>query len=365
MAGMRSIGGRVLEHIRESCPTVPHRVIAAHVGMTPDAFSRALNDKRAFSSIELARLADHLGADVHWLITGEPDPHRLVVAARHDFDHGTGRRAVPGREADDEVLQSIALAYRQAYPDPCHQPDLPDSPAKIAVALGEDFVRPFAARLEGHLGVDVVRVTGLSTAYSFAIGGHRVIALPITGNWFRDNWSLAHELGHHVLGHHDQGLTGAEWDGHEAAANAFAADLLLPRETLAAVDWEAVGAGELAEVVWRCGVSTDALARRLKAVNSYVPDLVREWAGYATQRLLRRHWVSESGVDEITLRMDEATQRRIPLALQHAHIEAIAAGRLGKGTLAWLLGVDPEALEVDTPSVPEVDVDDLAEALGL
>lgn len=75
---MRSIGSRVLEHIDKACPATPHRSIAADIGMTPDAFSRAVNDRRAFSSIELARLADRLNADVHWLITGQPDPHRLV-----------------------------------------------------------------------------------------------------------------------------------------------------------------------------------------------------------------------------------------------------------------------------------------------
>jgi hypothetical protein len=30
-----------------------------------------------------------------------------------------------------------------------------------------------------------------------------------------------------------------------------------------------------------------------------------------------------------------------------------------------MLGIDPSALEVDTPTVPEVDLGDLASALGL
>lgn len=235
----------------------------------------------------------------------------------------------------------------------------------VRAALGEDFVRPFADRLESRLGVDVVRAAGLSTAYSFALGGRHVIALPATGNWFRENWSMAHELGHLVRGHHDQGLSETEWDRHEATANAFAADLLLPREALAAIDWDSLDAAGLAYLVWQWGVSTDALARRLNALNDGVPDVVREWAGQATQRLLRRHWPSDSGKDEITLRMDTAAQRRFPLALQDAHLKGIASGILGKGTLAWMLGIDPHALEVDIPIVTEVDVDDLAKALDL
>ncbi|HYU86850.1 MAG TPA: DNA-binding protein, partial [Kribbellaceae bacterium] len=62
-------------------------------------------------------------------------------------------------------------------------------------ALGLDFVRPLADRLQRVLDVDVVRVADLSTAYSFTIGGRSVIAVPATGNWFFENWSMAHELG--------------------------------------------------------------------------------------------------------------------------------------------------------------------------
>jgi hypothetical protein len=333
--------------------------------MTPDAFSRALNGKRAFSSIELARLADELDADVHWLITGEPDPNRLVVAARHRFDHETGRRDVPGREADEQALRDIALAYRQSGGAARPAAPLPTSAEQVRAALGEDFVRPFADRLEARLGVDVVRVAELSTAYSFTLGAQRVIALPATGNWFWENWSIAHELGHLALAHHDQGLPEAERDRHESAANAFAADLLLPPALLASTDWERLEPAELAELVWQWGVSTDALARRLHAVNGQASPIVRGWAGQPTQRLLRRHWAADAGLDEITLRMDAAARRRFPLALQEVHLAGIESGTLGKGTLAWMLGIDPDALEVDVPVEPDVDVDDLAAALGI
>lgn len=363
---MHGIGDRVQEQISRVCPNVPHRDIARDIQMTPDAFSRALNDKRAFSAIELARLADRLGADIHWLITGEPDPHRLVVAARHNFDHETGRREVPGREADDQVLENIALAYRQAYTEPLPAVALPRSADRIRSVLGQDFVRPFATFLENKLGIDVVRVTELSTAYSLTIGGRRVIVIPATGNWFWENWSIAHEMGHLLQGHHDQGVTATEWDALEEVANRFAADLLLPAQTLVQINWAGVGVGELADLIWRWGVSTDALARRLSTLTGQVPDVVREWAGQPTQRLLRRHWAaSDKGRDEITLRMDAAASRRFPLALQDEHLKKIESGLLGKESLAWMLDIDPDALEVDVPSVSEVDVDDLAKALAV
>lgn len=362
---MSGIGDRVLGTIERVRPAPKHREIAASIGMTPDAFSRALSGKRQFASVELARLADLLGEDLHWLITGTADPNQLSVTARHDYDHETGDRNIPGREGDSQTLDDIALAYRQAFPEPVSPDDLPSTPAAIEDRLGQEFVRPFADRLEQMLRIDVVRVAQLSTAYSFTVGGRRVIAVPATGNWFRENWDMAHELGHLVLGHHDDGLAPIVSDEHEAAANAYAAALLLPEGNLKQIDWESVSESELAGLVWSLGVSTDALARRLNTVLGSLPDLLASWSAVPTQRLLRRGLAMDSEIDEITKRMDDASQRRFPLAVQEAHLERIASGEIGKATLAWMLGIDTDALDVDAPSVPEVDTDELSESLGL
>jgi Zn-dependent peptidase ImmA (M78 family) len=368
---MSSIGDRALQGLRELCPGLLQRDVAERIGMTPDAFSRALNGKRQFASIELARLADLTGADLHWLIAGQPDPNRLSVAARHNFDHATGLRTIPGRADDEQVLADIALAYRQAYPHPDKDPErgMPagstDSAALVRKALGQDFVRHFADRLEQHIGVEVVRVAELSTAYSFTVGSHPVIALPATGNWFRENWDLAHELGHLVKSHHDDGINEREADRHEAAANTFAAELLLPAESLKNIDWESAGDEELAGYVWAWGISTDALCRRLCTLCGHSPARVAQWAAGPTQRLLRHHLPVESELDEITARMDAAAQRRFPLSLQEAHLKRVESGEIGRATLAWMLGIDATALEVDSPEIPEVNADDLASALGL
>lgn len=362
---MSTIGSRVRQCLEGLSPQPMHREVAERIGMTPDAFSRALSGHRQFASIELARLADQLGADLHWLITGQEDPNRLSIAARHDFSHFDGQRTVPGRAGDEPTVADIALAYRQAYREPGKMPDWPRGAESIREALGPDFVRPFADRLEKCLGVDVVRVAELSTAYSFTVRGRPVIALPATGNWFRENWDIAHELGHLTMGHHDDGLAASVVDKHEAAANAFAAELLLPAADLGEIEWDAISDDDLAVFVWARGVSTDALCRRLSAVLGYVPSRVSSWAGHPTQRLLRKHLRIESELDEITMRMEAASQRRFPLGIQEAHLELIASGAVGSATLAWMLGIDPDALEVDTPEIPEVSVDDLASALGL
>jgi Zn-dependent peptidase ImmA (M78 family)/transcriptional regulator with XRE-family HTH domain len=359
------IGGRVADSIPAG---MTQGQVAANIGLAAEKFSRSLNGKRAFSAVELAQLAEVLHVDVHWLITGEADPYRLVVAARHDFDPETGQRDVPGRPRDEPTLNDVTLAYRQAFQSWTPKPvELPTGAAEIRDRLGPGFVRPLAAYLESELGVDVIRLPGLSTAYSFNVGPRSVIVIPATGNWFRENWSIAHELGHHAARHHEGDLSPAERDRHEAVANAFAADLLLPAEQMRSLDWSTIAPGELAERVWEFGVSTDALNKRLQWLGLQVSEQVSELLSLSTQRLLRRYWARQhaDGIDEITERMDDAASRRFPRKLQEAHMELIAAGAIRKHTLAWMLGVDADELEVEEPAPPApIDTDELAAVLG-
>ncbi|MGW6197360.1 ImmA/IrrE family metallo-endopeptidase [Kribbella sp. NPDC055110] len=371
---MSSIGGRVHERIASALPATRQRDIAEQIGMTPDAFSRALNDKRAFSSIELSMLAELLDADLHWLITGKADPHGVRIAARHEFDRVTGEHSVPGREQDDQELANVALAYRQAYPDAGHpSAALPMSAGELREALGDDFVRRIADRVEERLDVDVVRVAGLTTDYSFTVGGRHVILLAARANWFRSNWSVAHELAHLALRHHD--VEDAQ-GGQEAAANAFAAELLLPRSVLGAVDWRASSPPELAQFVWDAGVSCEALATRLTSLQLRVSPRVRKLLDGSTQRLLREHLSEVAGpaatsgqfalpIDLITERMSASAMRRFPLSLQAAHVRRIAVGEISPGTLAWMLDTAEEDLVVDRPTPVHESVDSLASALGL
>lgn len=360
----------IARRVAESIPAATtHAQVAGKIGLSAEKLSKSLNGRRAFSSVELAQLAEVLHVDVHWLITGRPDPHRLVVAARHDFDHETGHRDVPGRQDDQRVLDDIALAYRQAFVV-CvpAQATLPGTVAGIRQALGAGFVRRFADRLETRLGVDVIRVPDISTAYSFHVGSRKVIVLQATGNWFRENWSLAHELGHLAAGHHADDITGAQRDRHELDANSFAAELLLPETTIRAIAWDSITETELADLIWEFGVSTDALTRRLDKLAIVVPANIRAALSLSTQKLLRWYWSGQHdhGPDQITERIDVAATRRFPRKLQEIHSDLIAAGRLHKGTLAWMLGIDRDALEVDEPPTPEpVSTDTLVSALGL
>lgn len=355
------------ERVRELLPAdQTHREIALRVEMTPDAFSRSLSGQRGFSAVELARIADLLEADVHFLITGEADPLRLRMVARHDFDPATGRREVGGADRDRSMLDDVALAYRQAVEASLAASDIPSSVSDARAILGERFVRPLIARIEERFDIDVVRLPELSTSYSFTLGGRGVILVPANGNWFYQNWCLAHELGHLSQRHTDPETSADERDRHEEAANAFAAELLLPTRMMQAQNWSTMTVGQLAGLIWDWGVSIEAVVSRLRSLKIPVSDVLQGWRCQPTQRLLRRHWSHQEVGEPITRRMEEAAVRRFPLALQEAHVTLIAKGVLTKATLAWMLGVPESTLEVDEPTPAEtMSVDSLADAFGL
>ncbi len=399
MTEQSSIGQRVREAMRLALPDAYDADVAAMVKMKPDAFSRSLSGGRAFSSLEIARLGDLLSEDVHWLITGEPDPYRAVFAARHDWDPETGQRHVPGRADDEKDLDAIRLAYTQASiwldknaPVPVkvdnvdrwtgapNTAELSTDPAQVRALLGPDFIGSFADRLEEVFGVEVVRVDGLSTDYSFTLAGRRVIVLTAHGNWFRSNFSLAHELAHLALGHHN---VTEKSDQAEDAANAFANELLLPAAEMRAVNWETIDEVTLARKIWQWGVSTQAVRYRLNNLRLPASVDVRTALDQITQRLLRRHssatatpvtipaGMTPTGVifavvDPISLRMKHASERRIPAHLIKHHLDGVAAGKINKGTLAWLLNTPVEELEVDEPAgAPEMSAEDLMAEFGL
>lgn len=369
------IGERVRSCIQALEPQRSHRAIAQSVNMTPDAFSRSLKGERSFASIEIARLADELNQDVHWLITGQPDPMRPRLAARHFFDQNSKTHDVPGRELDEAVLGDIALAYRQAYPDDAgyqhRHCDVPASADEVRGLLQAGFVRPLIDRVETLLAVDVVRIKEISTSYTVTIGTHTVIVVPASGSWFFENWCIAHELGHIAVHDMDLDLPSAKRWEHETRANAFAADLLLPLKAMRAVNWSDVSEWDLAQWIWDQGVSTTALLNRVKSLRIPASDLIRDWAEIGTFRLLRSFGkdLERNGLvadHVVATRSLDASQRRFPISLQEAHMKRIAQGELGKETLAWMMGIKPDRLDdIDSPSEPvTMDADDLAEMLG-
>lgn len=369
------IGERVRQRMAEVQPSKTQQEMAAAVKMGPDALSRALNGQRQFATLELVRIANYLQTSLHWLATGEPDPAATRVAARHTFDAQALRHEAIDWSTERTAIETVAAAFTQVFRDQ-ERPTLPPIPMpagearEMLAAHDPNFVRSFAETVEAVFGVEVVRIPEATRPYSLEVVGRRVIVVPPHVNWFHQNFSIAHELGHFASGHLEPieeapAATGAA----EVAANAYAAELLLPEQVMRSVDWSSMVRADIASNLWQWGVSTDAVKRRLAALRIVPGDEVREVLELSTQKALRRHWTEEDGsmwVDSITDRMDRANTRRFPTELIRAHMEGVAEGRLRSTYLAWMLDTDAALLESElSPADDSPDLDWLMDEIGL
>ena len=369
-----SIGKRVRDRIAEGARGRTHREIAAGIGMTPDAFSRALNGSRAFTAVELVDLAKMLGTSSHWFVTGESDPFAVRVAGRHTFDHDLMTHQDVDWDDAERILSDVALAYVQAFGNSprvrAAHPAKANAArvrAELIRAGGEGFVRTLAETVEKAFDVDVVRLAGVREGFALDVVGYSAIIVGETGNWFYENWSIAHELAHVLFGHLSElGNSACDDPAAERAANAFAAELLLPESQIRSIDWTGTTPSDLASFVWTAGVSTDALRRRLVSLKISASADTMNLLQLKTQALLRKCWAGNANLDEITVRMQQASARRFPDHLVAAHRVGVSSGLLGSATLAWMLGVDPSDLDAElAPSREASDIHWLAQELGL
>lgn len=171
----------------------------------------------------------------------------------------------------------------------------PISAARIVrSALGADPTSPIKnlmQRIE-KIGVRVfklpVEIPDLD-AFSIVVEGRTpVIVLNPTRHGDRQNFSLAHELGHLVL-HFP--LNGGQED-IESEANRFAGELLMPEEAMRAELVSPVTLSLLAELKTRWRVSIAALLQRAKEL-----DIVTERQHkYLRMQLAKRDWLRQEPV---------------------------------------------------------------------
>ncbi|APE33964.1 DNA-binding protein [Nocardia mangyaensis] len=341
------------ERIRSRMPAdLNQRSLAERAGMKPDALSRALNGQRGFSSRELARIADEIGADLYWLVTGERDPQRVRIAARHVWDGDRGVRTNPGRSHDEALLAQVVETYNAAFPQgPPPSERMPDSPEAMRGVLGENFARRFGDAVEKRLGVDVIRLPMLSTDYSLTIGSRAVVILATTPNWFRSNWSLSHELAHLALGHPSGDQHPGESD--EAPADDFAARLLLPEALVTQQSWPVMSARSVARFLWETGVSTAALKNRLATLRIHPSVEVVAALKQATPVAVRAHTADEFEPFEVRraviLRQQESSTRAVPSILLDALQQRVEDGAISPEHLAWALDVSVDEIDFPEP----------------
>jgi Zn-dependent peptidase ImmA (M78 family) len=230
------------------------------------------------------------------------------------------------------------------------------SPHEVRVLLGEDFSHDLPERVTEKLDVDVLVLDLTGDGYTVVVDGHSAVVVKRTTSWFRQNFSIAHELAHLAAGSLcDVALSGS--DATEESANAFAAELLLPEAQLRSLDWAQIELPVLAERLWHWGVSTQALAVRLKSLHLVSHAGVTEALANKTQTVLRRHWPMPPGPDLITRRMDRAAERRLPLELVSRVEIAVLDGRAPAASLAFAMDVPEADLDLDLPPLADPDGD--------
>mgnify|MGYP000218459350 CR=1 FL=1 len=241
------------------------------------------------------------------------------------------------------------------------------TPFELREQLGEGFALDFITRVEDNLGVDVIIVPLEGSGYSLTLGGRRVIVVAAGSNWFRGAFTLAHELGH-LFDPRANLSRGVDRDSAENAANAYAADLLMPREQMLSLPWST--AEDVARAVWNFGVSTHALRTRLSYLGMRVSAEADSALDMTTPSLLSAHLPTSVAVpDEVTLRSAAWAARHFPAHLLTSLRLAVEQGKAPQASLDWALGVppqgeaEPECCERDSVDLGELDSLDL-ELLG-
>lgn len=134
---------------------------------------------------------------------------------------------------------------------------IPVDPAQIARQAGAQVLADYNMQSKGLSGCFDIE------------NGQPTISFNPSDAWVRQRFTIAHELGHMELGH-GPGLRDSNWsfsgsvqDWKEREANAFAAELLMPREV---IEWLVVERRErdIGLMSRELGVSEAALRFRLK-----------------------------------------------------------------------------------------------------
>jgi Zn-dependent peptidase ImmA (M78 family) len=207
------------------------------------------------------------------------------------------------------------------------------------------------------LDVDVISIDLKGHGYLLTIGDHAVIVVPRIAEWFRQNFAVAHELGHLAKATSCDGIDLTDTNG-ETEANRFAASLLMPKEELRALDWNSITLPLLAERIWYWGVSTKSLAIRLEALNICPSAEIVSALKQSTFAFLRKYLDTPDVSYSIASRQERAARRRFPLELVSLLEQEVTDGRAPIESLAFALGVDAQELDVPAPNLLEPEDDE-------
>ena len=317
--------------------------VAAEAGISPAALSQAERGRTTLSAFNIAKVASLFGVSPD-AFTERVEPE---VALTPQFRH-LRRTSVRDQRKAERFVHAAALVARilreeVSFPEPFGvtlgvDPDQPISDvaeqveraaATARAKLGIAALEPVGSELIDSLesgGITVVRDPKTSAdidAYSAAVGQLAVIVLDGGQGsvWDRDNFNLAHELGHLVMHRGVKHIPGTRTV--EAQAHRFAGAFLGPadalrRELPCDLDW-----GCYFRLKLRWGMSMVALVRRAKDLgvidDSLYTRAMKQRSAYGWRR-------AEPGSDDRAL----PSPRLLGLAASLARMSSTQlAGRAG------------------------------------
>ena len=356
---MPSVADRVRGLIEES--GLSRGAFALQIGLDDSKLSKSLSGVRRFSSLDLARVAEHCDVTVDWLLTGVEPP--LAVAARTTSGDagaaldvakrfgtlradmaslgypqpwqpvravlGSGGHAAQGRRLAAETIAWIDQADRSVE------------------AIGRDDL---AAAIEEAFGVDVA-VVDIGTGFdglATSTDDVKLIVLATSHVPARQRFTLAHELGHLLAGD-DQGVhldrnifdKAQAKDPSEARANAFASAFLMPEASLRrAVPRTGLTDQSFAELACELMVTPSALAYRLlglRLIDAGTCDHFKSMTAAKAANLTDRG-------RQFAQRVTESSTPRPPGLLVRDTYAAYESGATTLRPYADLLGVDVDEL---------------------
>lgn len=331
---------------------------ALRIGLDDSKLSKSLSGVRRFSSLDLARIAEHCNVTVDWLVTGVEPP--LTVAAR--TTSGDARAALDAAKRYGTLRADMAsLGHPQPWQPTTTRLDsggyaeqgrrlAAEALARIGQADLSVVHGDLATVIEAAFGVDVA-VIDLGAGFdglAASTDDVKLIVLATSHVPARQRFTLAHELGHLLAGD-DQGVhldrdvfdKAQAKDPGEMRANAFASTLLMPDAMLRrAVGSAGLTERDFAELACDLIVTPSALAYRLlslRLIDAGTCDRIKAMTAAKAARLAGRG-------QQFAQRVTDASTPRPPGLLVRDTYAAYESGATTLRPYADLLGVDVDEL---------------------
>jgi len=333
---------------------------AQSIGIDGPKLAKSLANKRRFTSLELALIAEQGATTVDWLLTG--DATRELVLAHRAAEHAIEASDQIGRQTIEmlvEKLEGLHFLERGLELPPLPTPPHGGGYVKQAVALADAYIQllnspvgglttsDLIGLIEDRFGVDVVVITlpHECDGLSFSDGGVRAIVLATSDAPFRQRFTLAHELAHLAFGDsHDDVIEEQMWTQKtqaESRANTFAASFLAPRDEILDRIAKRTAVDAFDDLVLHFQMSPNAMSWRLLNENLISQEDQRRLGSQTARATAMR--AGEAA--ELTTRARQAETPRPPQRLVDAYLDAYRDGVTTLRPAADLLGQPAEQLE--------------------